>query len=562
MRKRLRTWLSVAAVTAIAVAPVAIISTTATQAAVHPTQAAAHLAGSAGYGQHHAINCAQSSAMCVEVANSKQWFGHYVGHDEPSMLFSSDKPGSGNQMQYNLVLPKDPPIGNPNAPNKSFYFELAGASWLGMAMCDSQSFPEQVSTCPPDSDSNILDPAVSPKHVGEAYMEMQFYPPGWIQWPTWQVAVGASSCNPTMWCAAMNIDSLSINPVTNKQLNPTCQAKVGLEYVNFAFITKNGVSTGPANPLNATTSGTYTPSPADLFMNSGDHLQVAFKDTPNGLNVVIHDLSTGQSGSMTASKANGFAQIKFAPTGTSCTAIPYNFHPMYSSSSLKTRVTWAAGSYNVAFDTEIGHFQFCRGPNSIPATEFGITKSGNVTVCPKGNTEGRGVNATPSDGEDAFCFPAKEAPLYKVTGCTYTNAGFDGASYQRLWPNGNTAAHPAPFQFTSPTFGPGYTQAYSQAGFETDLPATEGTCNPATGHGCTLIPQADNGLPAAFYPFYTTTNIGGHCYWQFGSDIPGETNDFGQNAQYGTLLQQDYTNPGGSTGVFYEDFRNVINNPC
>jgi len=78
------------------------------------------------------------------------------------------------------------------------------------------------------------------------------------------------------------------------------------------------------DPLDATTSGTYTPSPADLFMNSGDHLQVAFKDTPNGLNVVIHDLTTGQSGSMTASKANGFAQIKFAPTGTSCTAIPYN----------------------------------------------------------------------------------------------------------------------------------------------------------------------------------------------------------------------------------------------
>jgi hypothetical protein len=53
-----------------------------------------------------------------------------------------------------------------------------------------------------------------------------------------------------------------------------------------------------------------------------------------------------------------------------------------------------------------------------------------------------------------------------------------------------------------------------------------------------------------------------HCYWQFGSDTPNETSDFGQNAQYGRLLQQDYTNPGGSTGVFYEDFRNVINNPC
>ena len=116
-------------------------------------------------------------------------------------------------------------------------------------------------------------------------MEMQFYPPGWIPWPTWQVAVGASSCNPTMWCAAMNIDSLSLNPVTGQANNPTCLDKVGEEYVNFAFITKNGKSTGPANPVDATTTGTYTPSPADLFMNSGDHLTVSFTDTPNGLKV-------------------------------------------------------------------------------------------------------------------------------------------------------------------------------------------------------------------------------------------------------------------------------------
>ena len=46
------------------------------------------------------------------------------------------------------------------------------------------------------------------------------------------------------------------------------------------------------------------------------------------------------------------------------------------------------------------------------------------------------------------------------------------------------------------------------------------------------------------------------------ADLFMNSGDFGQNAQYGTLLQQDYTNPGGSTGVFYEDFRNVINNPC
>ena len=31
-------------------------------------------------------------------------------------------------------------------------------------------------------------------------------------------------------------------------------------------------------------------------MNSGDHLKVAFTDTPNGVKVTINDLTTGRSG--------------------------------------------------------------------------------------------------------------------------------------------------------------------------------------------------------------------------------------------------------------------------
>jgi hypothetical protein len=290
---------------------------------------------------------------------------------------------------------------------------------------------------------------------------------------------------------------------------------------------------------------------------------VAFTDTSSGLRVNINDLTTGQTGFMTASKANGFAQVKYAPTGTSCTAIPYNFHPMYSTSSTKTRVTWAAHGFNVGFDSEIGHFQFCTGPKRIPATPFGLLPNGNPTVCPKGNTEGRGVNAVKSDGDDLFCFPAKEALVFKVSGCTFTNTGFDGASYQRLWPDGNTRMHPTPFQFSSPTTGSNYTQQYRMATFEADLPAVEGTCDVVTGAGCTLIPQTDQGGPATFYPFFSITKKGGNgCVWQFGNDIPGEISNFGANGQYGTLTPLDYTNVGGSSSNFFENFRNSITNPC
>jgi len=80
-------------------------------------------------------------------------------------------------MRYTLTLPTAPSASHPNAASKSYPFELSGSEWLGMAMCATQSYPEQVKTCRPDSDCNILDPAVSPKHVGQAYTELQFYPP-------------------------------------------------------------------------------------------------------------------------------------------------------------------------------------------------------------------------------------------------------------------------------------------------------------------------------------------------------------------------------------------------
>ena len=57
---------------------------------------------------------------------------------------------------------------------------------------------------------------------------------------------------------------------------------------------------------------------------------------------------------------------------------------------------------------------------------------------------------------------------------------------------------------------------------------------------------------------------GGNCLWQFGNHIPGSANDFGQNAQYGTLLQSTYLafGGGGASNTRYNNFRQIINNPC
>jgi hypothetical protein len=291
-------------------------------------------------------------------------------------------------------------------------------------------------------------------------------------------------------------------------------------------------------------------------MNSGDNIVITMHDTAHGLQIVLDDRTTGQSGSMTASAANTFGQIKFAPSGTTCKEIPYDFHPMYSTSSEKTRVTWAAHSYNIAFSDEIGHFDYCTD----------VTSSGGCS-----GKEGTGVDKEPTDGDDLFCLPASASTLVKVSGCAFTNTGFDGTSYQPVWPDGNTRLHPTPIKFTSPLTGSGYNIQYSRFAFEADLPRIEdpAVCDRFTGVGCTLIPTTDDPgpsgapQPALFYPFYSTGSSNGSCVWQLGNHIPGSSNDFHQNQQYGTLLNITYTGLGGMPTTRYNDFRQVFSrNAC
>src|SRR5207253_1776492 len=90
-----------------------------------------------------------------------------------------------------------------------------------------------------------------------------------------------------------------------------------------------------------------------------DRIIVTLQDTAHGLRVDLDDVTQGTHGSMTASATNGFGQVEYRPAGTTCHALPYDFHPMYSTSSEQTRVPWLAHSLNVSFSGEIGHFDYC-----------------------------------------------------------------------------------------------------------------------------------------------------------------------------------------------------------
>jgi hypothetical protein len=416
--------------------------------------------------------------------------GHYIGHDEPSVGFYSTSPRSGYDMQWVIMLPVDGPL-----PATQTY-ENQIAFWLGLALCVPDSYPQN--PCTPDSDSNrsgINDPS----DAGSGFLEMQFYPPGHPPF------VQFTSCDATSWCAALNAFSLECN-FGFSFCNPTCE-----EPDNFAFIQTDGVPTGPPGPANATLA-TFTPNGRTLFMRGGDVLRITIKDTPSGMINKIDDLSTGKSGFMIASAANGFQSLNLH----TCAPTAFSYHPEFATAKFGNFMPWTTDQVNVNIAVETGHFEASPGDH---------------------------------DPDDTNCFTHALVP-----GCLGADLDFDGQPYRRTWPDG-TSRHPTPVTIGStlnngagPVSGHSghYIFPYSSMQLETNVGGAEQTCKP-NGSGCVVPPPG-----ARFYPFYAVSANAG-CVMTFGNDIAGSTtNDFGKDHQYaapnlawffGTLTSGEISNP-------------------
>jgi hypothetical protein len=539
-------------------AAAALPASTASAASQGSSQAQVPKASSENYNEPL---CQSKKSMCVDAQHYPN--GQYVGHDEPSLEFKSGIPGSGNDMTYTMTLPRDPKT-QPNASGAggtTWNFELRPTFWFGLTMCDSQSAPEFTTQCTPDSDRNNLvssnpnAPNYIGKHPGNAFMELQFYGPGSV--PQFE----GFGCTAHQYCAAMTIDSFVSNQNTGVNNTSACNNYIlgGIEPINWAYITKSGVSQGPANPL---FTGTFAdpnftsvnPNAAeDLFMNPGDKIRMHLHDTQAGFRVDMTDLTTGQHGSMTASIANGFGHILYTPNSSTCQEAPYAFHPEYSTANPRGN-TWSLHTYNVAMSDEIGHFENC------------------LAIDADGNCTSPGSQDPTLDSDDTGCLPAADSSLVKIIECTAADEDWDGQSYRLDWPGTNPnpavdrALHPTPVLFTSPrTRG----KNYSTVAFETDLPGieVEGAqanppfCDPNTGANCVNPPTG-----AAFYPFFSTTFRPGGCTWQEGGKyIPGTVNDFGgsSTAEFGPLLKVLFPEPGFTQSNQFVDFNSGnLRNPC
>ena len=326
----------------------------------------------------------EAGALCtdpIKILNGKATRfadnGWYVGHDEPSVKFISSRPGSGNTMTYVMKLPRDPKASPTANGSVVDYAQLSPAPWFGLPICDPKSYPQN--PCKPDSDTNsgtISDPNAA----GSAFMELQFYPPGFT--PAWTDNI---SCNATKWCAAMTIDSLACT-FGFATCNNNC-----IEPVNFAYMQTNGVPAGPPSPQLANVS-TFTPNRHTLMFHSGDVLVASISDPPQGFTAVVRDLTTHQTGFMTASAANGFMNTNIAD----CSGTPFTFHAEYSTAKQQNQVPWAALEGGVLMQQEIGHGEVCNSvtnkqPAVNPAGATGYTDPEAFQTCVGGS---EGPNAT------------------------------------------------------------------------------------------------------------------------------------------------------------------------
>ena len=513
--------------------------------------------------------------------------GHYVGHDEPSVKFISTTPGSGNTMTYFQQLSTDPSPSltrttSPTGTTVSDYAELSPAPWFGLPVCDPGSFPN--GACTPVSDSNAPQ---SSTNAGGAFLELQFYPPGYGPFPD------NISPHQTMWTVALNIDSLECAGTDASGCgspNPNC-----VEPVNFALLTHDGIPTGPPSPQNAN-GATFATNSDTLLMNPGDVTKVVFTDIPNsgspstgGLRVEVDDLTTGQSGFVVASAANGFMNTNNA----TCAGTAFSFHAMYSTAAQGNQVDWAALEGGVLMQDEIGHYEPCTSITTVDAVTISSQNFSDPAVkevcngpfeaqngasgtgegpctgtqpmtanCTGATTEGTtaagcpsGVNFSPLNAceqADGFCIPSGTRTVtlngnmtswtQAVTGCEdnqFQNGDldYDGSSYIADWPDGS-ANHPTSFRYLGPFDASG--NSYPSVQWETDGPGSENSCLNGSNSACKVPPDG-----AAFYPFWSMTNLQGltgvttaqpnPCVWNFGNDIAGiTTNDFGKDAQYGS----------------------------
>jgi hypothetical protein len=278
-------------------------------------------------------------------------------------------------------------------------------------------------------------------------------------------------------------------------------------------------------------------------MSPGDKITVRMFDAPlrgggHALEAKETDLTTGQSGYMIASAANGFENTD----PFTCQGHKFNFQPEYNTAKPQNIIPWGVGPYMINDEYEIGHFEACTKVSNKATIHLTSKVTGTYYKDCHGPYETAKDSAKDFEPNDSPCYKKGDthgglAPPNLVTGCEVTfgaigDLDYDGSPYWPDWPDSTTPGtsnrFPTPFLQEQPTTNGA---PYPTMQFMTDSSATQfnTNCNLMTGSGCVLPPNG----PGNFYPYFTEAMVGGSCVFEFGNMTNG--NDFGKDAQYGSV---------------------------
>ena len=272
-------------------------------------------------------------------------------------------------------------------------------------------------------------------------------------------------------------------------------------------------------------------------MNPGDVIKVHMFDAPvpggRALEAEETDLTTGQSGYMIASAANGFMNTNPAD----CNGTPFNFEPEYSSARAQNIIPWGIGPYMINNEFEIGHFEACTSV-SEPAIVTEALHRHLLPALPGPVRVSRGGSRRSSPTTRRATGPvtrtAGTAAPNLVTGCdvffdAIGDLDYDGTPYYPDWPDSVTPDRfPSTFLQQQPTtWRPSLSGDPVRDRHQRERSSTRTATPP--GAGCVLPPKG----PGNFYPYWTQAKVAGPAC---GSSATCATaTRFGGDAQYGSV---------------------------
>jgi hypothetical protein len=323
---------------------------------------------------HDALKC-ETGAQCRSgVSTSERTFGElvFVSCNEPAVLFSSYRPGSGEPTRPGLTLSTDPPQA-PTCSSPST-FQLHPTPWFGMAIGDSWSFSGRVSIYALASGASGVDLMRNLLSAGVAQVETPYAHLARAAWP-----------------AGGNVDG--------EVLTPICAFFFWQESVG----TTPGVPqiTSSPGPLESTIT-TFSGPGADFLPNRGARI------------IIVHNMAAGlQDSTMLIGS-------RCVSTRSDYTSIFYDCHLMRSTSAAQARVTRAARVYFIACCNESSHGDLCERIDP------------NISTC-MGRNEDPPGDQEPA-GDDAGCFPSGSSLLLQIWGCLATSSGCAGVLCRPAWP--------------------------------------------------------------------------------------------------------------------------------